>query len=234
MDVFGFLCLGVILLVIGFGCKDDFLKTFLPKLVADKPFQHMTFAVMFLLFLLWNAQAGVKEGLYIHFLALTTLTMMFGWRMAFLLTLPVYALLTAFGDLTIQQLPSTILLSSLAPILFSYAVFVLSYHYLSRNIFVFIFIAGFFNAGLTGSVHLLINALYHLYVGHYDWQTIWHNYFIFMPLLAFPEALLNGMSLAVLCVFKPGGYASFQTVITFITTTENSAQINKQIFHFSH
>ncbi|AMG12671.2 TPA: hypothetical protein I7680_12710 [Vibrio vulnificus] len=203
MDVFAFLCLGVILLVIGFGCKDDFLKTFLPKLVADKPFQHMTFAVMLLLFLLWNAQAGVKEGLYIHFLALTTLTMMFGWRMAFLLTLPVYALLTAFGDLTVQQLPSTILLSSLAPILFSYAVFVLSYHYLPRNIFVFIFIAGFFNAGLTGSVHLLINALYHLYVGHYDWQTIWHNYFIFMPLLAFPEALLNGMSLAVLCVFKP-------------------------------
>lgn len=78
MDVFAFLCLGVILLVIGFGCKDDFLKTFLPKLVADKPFQHMTFAVMLLLFLLWNAQAGVKEGLYIHFLALTTLTMMFG------------------------------------------------------------------------------------------------------------------------------------------------------------
>ncbi len=181
----------------------DVKNAFWPKFKSEKSFQHLTYSVLFALLLLWSAQASVKEGLTIHFLAVTTLTLMFGWRCAFILTIPVSFALVIVGKISLFGLPEYLLLSCLLPILISYAIFSISYHYLPRNIFVFIFIAGFFNGGLTGSLHLLINAGYQLNLGQHDWKTILDNYLIFVPLLAFPEGLLNGMSLAILSVFKP-------------------------------
>lgn len=193
----------IILFTVLFWVRKDTQHALWPKFRDDKSFQHLTYFVMLGLFLLWSAQASVKEGLHIHFLALTTLTMMYGWRCAFLLTIPVTAALVVVGKLGVYDVPEYLLLSALLPILISYAIFALSYHYLPRNIFVFIFVAGFFNGGMTGSLHLLLNTLYQLALGVHDWQTIYDNYLILVPLLAFPEGLLNGMALAILCVFKP-------------------------------
>ncbi|MGY0616377.1 energy-coupling factor ABC transporter permease [Vibrio sp. FJH11] len=203
MDWFNLGAFAVIIWVIIAFCLPDWRKTVWPKLETEKSFQHIVFATVFLLTILWSAQAGVKDGLKIHFLAVTTLTMMYGWRMAFLISIPAMVVNHWIQGVCLVLLPSSLILSALLPILISYFVFLLSYHYLPRNIFVFIFVAGFFNGAITGSLHLLINSFYHLTVGHYDWETIQHNYFIFVPLLAFPEGLLNGMSLAVLTVFKP-------------------------------
>ncbi|HHF3259023.1 MULTISPECIES: energy-coupling factor ABC transporter permease [Vibrio diabolicus subgroup] len=203
MDWFNLGSLVVILWTVLAYCLPDWKKVVWPKLEKEKAFQHLVFATLFFFSILWATQAGVKEGLQIHFLALTTLTMMYGWRMAFLISIPAMLVNHLLHDVSLLQLPTSLVLSALLPIFISYLVFLLSYHYLPRNIFVFIFVAGFFNGAITGSLHLLINSFYHLSVGHYDWETIQHNYFIFVPLLAFPEGLLNGMSLAVLTVFKP-------------------------------
>ncbi|MCS0445360.1 energy-coupling factor ABC transporter permease [Vibrio diabolicus] len=203
MDWFNLGSLVVILWIVLAYCLPDWKKVVWPKLEKEKAFQHLVFATLFFFSILWATQAGVKEGLQIHFLALTTLTMKYGWRMAFLISIPAMLVNHLLHDVSLLQLPTSLVLSALLPIFISYLVFLLSYHYLPRNIFVFIFVAGFFNGAITGSLHLLINSFYHLSVGHYDWETIQHNYFIFVPLLAFPEGLLNGMSLAVLTVFKP-------------------------------
>ncbi|WP_226422018.1 energy-coupling factor ABC transporter permease [Vibrio sp. E14] len=203
MDWFNLGSLVVILWIVLAYCLPDWKKVVWPKLEKEKAFQHLVFATLFFFSILWATQAGVKEGLQIHFLELTTLTMMYGWRMAFLISIPAMLVNHLLHDVSLLQLPTSLVLSALLPIFISYLVFLLSYHYLPRNIFVFIFVAGFFNGAITGSLHLLINSFYHLSVGHYDWETIQHNYFIFVPLLAFPEGLLNGMSLAVLTVFKP-------------------------------
>ncbi|AVF59578.1 energy-coupling factor ABC transporter permease [Vibrio diabolicus] len=203
MDWFNLGSLVVILWIVLAYCLPDWKKVVWPKLEKEKAFQHLVFATLFFFSILWATQAGVKEGLQIHFLALTTLTMMYGWRMAFLISIPAMLVNHLLHDVSLLQLPTSLVLSALLPIFISYLVFLLSYHYLPRNILVFIFVAGFFNGAITGSLHLLINSFYHLSVGHYDWETIQHNYFIFVPLLAFPEGLLNGMSLAVLTVFKP-------------------------------
>ncbi|EHH3738081.1 energy-coupling factor ABC transporter permease [Vibrio parahaemolyticus] len=203
MDWFNVGSLIIVTWVVVAFCIPDWRKVVWPKLEQEKAFQHIVLASFFLITVLWSAQAGVKEGLQIHFLALTTLTMMYGWRIAFLLSIPAMIAYHWIHDISFILLPSSLVLSALVPILISYLVFLLSYHYLPRNIFVFIFVAGFFNGALTGSLHLVFNSFYHLLVGHYDWETIQHNYFIFVPLLAFPEGLLNGMSLAVLTVFKP-------------------------------
>ncbi|EMK6932644.1 energy-coupling factor ABC transporter permease [Vibrio alginolyticus] len=203
MDLFNLGSLVVSIWIVVVYCLPDWKKVVWPKLEKEKGFQHLVLATLFFFSILWAAQAGVKEGLQIHFLALTTLTMMYGWRMAFLLSIPAMLVNHLLHDVSLLLLPTSLVLSALIPIFISYLVFLLSYHYLPRNIFVFIFVAGFFNGAITGSLHLIINSFYHLSVGHYDWETIQHNYFVFVPLLAFPEGLLNGMALAVLTVFKP-------------------------------
>lgn len=180
------------------------LKTQLwPQFSQNKAFQHRVYFILITLVVIWSAQAGIKTGLSVHFLALTALTLAFGWRSAFILCLPACLGLILLAKLSIMQLPHYLVLSGLFPILISYAVFKFSYHYLPRNIFVFIFVAGFFNAGFTGSSHLVINALYQWLNGNYDWNTIYTSYLMLLPLLIFPEGLLNGMVIAVLVVFKP-------------------------------
>ncbi|MGY5539056.1 energy-coupling factor ABC transporter permease [Vibrio brasiliensis] len=181
----------------------DVVQVLVPKLTSERTFQHVTFGVVFAFYLLWSADAGIKEGLSIHFLGLTVLTLMYGWRSAYVISMVVCALMALFGELSIYQLPQFILLSCLLPILTSYLLFLASYRFLPRNIFVFIFIAGFLNGCVTGTAHLLINAYYLLAVTDYDWVTIYDNYLVFTPLLAFPEGLLNGMTVTMLTVFKP-------------------------------
>nr|WP_244204736.1 energy-coupling factor ABC transporter permease [Vibrio rhodolitus] len=190
-------------------CFGDIRDNFYPKLKSESRFQHLTFAACFALFLLWSAEAGVKQGLDIHFLALTSLTLMYGWRIAYLLCFPITLSLSLFGSLTISAMGQYLLLSCLVPILISYAVFLLSYRYLPRNIFVYIFVAGFFNGALAGSVHLVATGLFQLLTDVHDWTTIVDNYLIFIILLAFPEGLLNGMAVAVLSVFKPEWLRTF-------------------------
>ncbi|MGR5485397.1 energy-coupling factor ABC transporter permease [Vibrio alfacsensis] len=209
MDWFNLVSTIVVIWVVTAFCVSDFRKVVWPKMVQEKPFQHLVFTTLFLLIVLWSAQASVKEGLQIHFLAITTLTMMYGWRMAFLLCILAVLANHLLHDTPLLMLPTSLVLSALIPILISQLVFILSYQFLPRNIFVFIFVAGFFNGAITGSLHLLGNAFYHLYIGHYDWQTILDNYFAFVPLLAFPEGMLNGMALAVLSVFKPEWLRAF-------------------------
>ncbi len=200
----------VILVVIALWvARRDIASVFWPKFVEERQFQHLTYAVMLCLFLLWSAQAGIKPGLNIHFLALTTLTLMYGWKVAFLLTIPVSLILALVGNLNWSALADYLALSCLLPIIISHIVFTASYRWLPRNIFVFIFVAGFINGALTGSLHLLAISFYHLGIQNHTWNDIQNNYLIFLPLLAFPEALLNGMAVTLLSVFQPQWLRAF-------------------------
>ncbi|MEF1291906.1 energy-coupling factor ABC transporter permease [Vibrio sp. M260118] len=202
MELHQLLALAIAIITMPYIWRDVKL-VFLPKLRAERSFQHITYAIIFALLILWSADAGVKEGLSIHFLGITALTLMYGWQSAFALSIVITLLMAIIGELTFFAVPEYLLMSCLLPISISYVTFWASYSYLPRNIFVFIFVAGFLNGGLTGTLHLFSNSTYLLATTEYDWQTIYDNYLIFTPLLAFPEGLLNGMTTAVLTVFKP-------------------------------
>ncbi|MDV7103020.1 energy-coupling factor ABC transporter permease [Vibrio sp. TH_r3] len=193
----------VTIICIAYYCLNDFKKFFLPKLIGDTPFQHFTFLTLLGLFLLWSAQAGVIEGLNVHFLGLTVITLIFGPRVAFILTVPVIIGLIITGQIQPLNSGQYLLFSSLLPILISYSIFIVSFHYLPKNIFIFIFIAGFLNGAITGSVHLVLNTLLQYFTHQYDWVIIKDNYLVLLPLLAFPEGLLNGMTAAILSVYRP-------------------------------
>ncbi|USD66230.1 energy-coupling factor ABC transporter permease [Vibrio sp. SCSIO 43136] len=194
---------GIIVLLTVFKCKQDIKQHFIPKLKNDSSFQKVTGIVIAGIFLLWQANAGIYQGLEVHFLGLTVLSLMYGWRIAFILVLTIQSVSYAYHGFSDPFFLSDVVLSGLIPILITYTVFLLTYRYLPKNVFVFIFVAGFFNAGLTGSLHILFRGGFYLISDQFGWEIIADNYFTLIPLLIFPEGLLNGMSLALLCVYRP-------------------------------
>ncbi len=204
-----YLSMWIVAIIVSALCVRDARINFLPKLSAEPRFQHLTIAVCFALFMLWSAEAGILPGLSIHFLALTSLTLMYGWRVAYLMCWPISLALVISGNLSLESMGPFIVLSCLVPILTSYGIFLITYRYLPRNIFVYIFIAGFFNGALTGSLQLFATSLFYYFSNLHDWKQIVDNYLIFSILLAFPEGMLNGMVTAILTVFKPEWLRTF-------------------------
>ncbi|MBO1518906.1 energy-coupling factor ABC transporter permease [Oceanisphaera pacifica] len=174
-----------------------------PDWLADKTRHHLSFGSAIALVPLWMLQAGVKEGLELHFLGLTTLALMLGWRMGLLMSSVSLVLITLFGFESWSSFGVNHLLGVILPITFSYLLFVLTYSYLYRHLFVYIFVAGFLNAALTIAFKTLLLSGFMVWTAQYDWQTVLDNYLSVLPLLLLPEALLNGMAVTVLVVFRP-------------------------------
>ena len=152
---------------------------------------------------LWLLNASVKQGMDAHFLGGAVLLMMFGWRLAsVLIMLPVIF----FCTLVTKQ-PGNIgvygLLAMLFPLFISFVFYSLSYKHLPKHLFIYIFFGGFFNAGLMLIAHVLFWGSWLWFATDYDFDTIMSNFFILIPLLGFPEALLNGMALTLLVVYRP-------------------------------
>jgi len=129
MALTSFLPIMIVLAITCF-CINDFKHVFLTKFLSDKPFQHFTFFLIIALFFLWSARAGVKEGLNIHFLGLTGLTLIYGWRVAFILTIPLAIALVVSEQLILKETPLFLIFSSWFPIIISHILFSISYHYL--------------------------------------------------------------------------------------------------------
>lgn len=178
-------------------------------LLADRLRQHLCFGAAIALVPLWMLQAGVKDGLEVHFLGLTTLALVLGWRMSQLMALLPLLLVTLFGFESWPAFGANLLLGVVVPLAVSYFVFLLTYSYLYRHLFVYLFVAGFFNAALTIAAKTLAFAAYMTWSGQYPWPVVLDNYVAILPLLLFPEALLNGMAITLLVVFRPQWVRTF-------------------------
>ncbi|MCQ1057404.1 hypothetical protein ACQKPX_12105 [Photobacterium sp. DNB23_23_1] len=198
----GFVATAVIL-VLGFP------RDFWPKFRAEKDYQHWVLASMVVLFLLWSLKAGLSDGLQVHFLAMTTVALCHGWRIAVLIGVIPTLLLALFGLLPIVEIGNYLLVSVIFPAWLSFYLFRLAYCYLARHLFVYIFVAAFLNGALTIAAHQLLNGTVMWLSGLYSWYYIVDNYLVLTPLLLFPEALLNGMAITLLVVYQPQWVRTF-------------------------
>ena len=184
-------------------------RELLPKLRNETGYQHFVFASVVTLGLLWSVQAGIKDGLNLHFLLVTTLVLCHGWRIASWICLFSMLLLIGFGKLAWQDAGLYALTSFILPGLFSYTIFIASYRYLSRHLFVYIFVAGFLAAALTIVLQISLTALWFGMEGRYGWQEIIDNYWLLALLLWFPEALLNGSAITLMAIYRPHWLRTF-------------------------
>lgn len=173
------------------------------RLFSDRKIQHLLFGSAAGLFTLWWFRTGIYDGLTVHFLWLTACVLLLGLRWAIVSSFIALFGLTVVGIEDWSNVGINGLLGVVAPLAFSYAIYSLSFHRLPRHLFIYIFVCGFFAglASLTFKMGLL--GVYYSFTGLHDWQIVQDNYLILIPLLLFPEGLLNGMTVTLLVIYKP-------------------------------
>lgn len=180
------------LVLLAFSLNASLLRT----LGAHPLYQHLCLGGAIVLVPLWTLRAGLHEGLEIHFLGLTSLTLLLGWRLALLL-------LAYFGVIPLADIGWQALIGVALPVATSWLLFLGSWAWLPRHLFVYLFVAAFLGGALSISAKVIASALLMGVSGTYSWHTISADYLSIWPLLLFPEALLNGMTMTLLAVYRP-------------------------------
>lgn len=186
------------------------------QLLRQPLIQSLFIASLAVLCVLWQLQATLPGLPAIHFIGITALVLLLGLRLTLLviplaLALPVLAsvllLKTAWPLATpyIAQWCALVLVA-----IQSYLVYLCAERWLARHLFVRIFVCGFFNAMLGAAVFMGSLALLQLTWSDAAAQQHLGDYLLTIPLLAMPEALLNGMALTLLLVYRPQWLAAFR------------------------
>lgn len=187
------------LVLLAFSLNASLLRT----LGAHPLYQHLCLGGAIVLVPLWTLRAGLHEGLEIHFLGLTSLTLLLGWRLALLAPCLTLLLLAYFGVIPLADIGWQALIGVALPVATSWLLFLGSWAWLPRHLFVYLFVAAFLGGALSISAKVLASALLMGVSGTYSWHTISADYLSIWPLLLFPEALLNGMAMTVLAIYRP-------------------------------
>lgn len=180
-----------------------FSKTQVKRIVQDKKWQHIFFGSIVAVSLLWMFRVSIYEGLVMHFLWLTTLTLVLGFRWAMLAGFAILIMSSAIGDESWLVFGINGILGIVLPICLSYGVFALSFHKMKRHLFVYIFVCAFFAGALSIAIKMLALSAYFYLSGEYTWDVIQYNYTQMILLLVLQEAFFNGFTITCLVVYKP-------------------------------
>jgi len=160
-------------------------------------------AATVVVFTLWCIRTGIRPGLGLHLLGATILTLMFGPRLAQLALYVVVAAAAATGMAGIEAYPANALLNGALPAWLSWALFRLAERHLPANIFVFIFGAGFFTGALVMAASALAAVALHVAAGPYTLAYLTEYYLPYALLLAWGEAFITGMVIALMVAYYP-------------------------------
>jgi uncharacterized membrane protein len=182
-------------------------------LLNTRALQHLFFGVTVILMLLWSMRAGISPGLSIHFLGLTVLTLILGWDLAILSATLVLLAMTVIGKESWDGFTVNGLCLILLPALVTHWIRLTVERYLPKNFFVYLFGCGFLGAGVVVALSGLCMVMFLWLDGVYPWAKIHHEYINYLPLIMFPEALLNGILLTGVMVFYPDWIRTFDAKV---------------------
>jgi len=134
---------------------------------------------------------------------------MFGRDLAAAAAVPALAavLLWRGGDWTAAG--ATWLLAAWLPVTILDALRSAADRWAPRNIFTFIFLAGFFAPGATFVLTVAAAAAAHAAAGTAPWETLAEGFVPFGLLLGWGEAFLSGLLTAIFVVYEPRWMATF-------------------------
>jgi uncharacterized membrane protein len=200
-----FIAAAVALPILSFAIKGVPLSV----LRAEPRLQHLIYGSIVLLALTWSFRAGLSQGLSIHFLGMTALTLMFGWDLALLIGAIVTVLLTLFGVETWQMFSLNLITQVIIPA--SLCLFTLRQveKRMPTNFFIYLFLVAFLGGGVTVASAGLSLALVLGFAGALQWNTIYVEYITYLPLIMLPEGLINGIIMTSMMVFHPDWIRTF-------------------------
>lgn len=172
--------------------------------------QNVFLGAVVALLLLWTMRTEVQPGFVWHLSGMVTLTLMFGWSLAILA-----GSLALFGTTVVGlndwagYIPSAMIFIVL-PVTLTQMILGLVRAYLPKHYFVYVFINAFLAGGLVAVLVAFSATGLLLLVGAFSWQQLADSYLLFLPLMFFPEAVLNGWLISIMVGFKPHWVGSFR------------------------
>lgn len=162
-----------------------------------------------LLTLIWSLKAGVKPGLSMHLLGASVFTLCFGPALAFIGLSMVLLGITLNGAAGGFAFALNSLLVAGSSVLFSNYFFLGAQRYLPRQLFVYIFVNGFFGAAFMIMGVGILLTLFMTISGLYDPEYLLAEYLPYFILLGFSEAWLSGMVITLFVIYRPQWVATF-------------------------
>lgn len=179
------------------------------SIVLQKDSSNILFATSVAVFLVWQMKIQVADGLSVHLLGMTVLTLMFRWQVALISQAMILLGATLVSTADFQAFGLNGILSGVIPVGVSYLIWRLNEWYLPANYFVYIFIAAFLAAALSI-----------LATGYFSYQLLQHGitslsaekleeYLLIYVPLAYPEAFLTGAVISIFVIYKPQWISTF-------------------------
>lgn len=180
------------------------------KRLADRNQLNVFLGAVVCLLGIWTMRTEVQPGFYWHLSGMVTLTLMFGWSLAILAgSLALFAATVAGLNDWSGLLPSALVFIVL-PATLSQVLLGLARAYLPKHYFVYVFFNAFFAGGLISLLTALTATGLLLVADAYSLQKLSDTYLLFLPLMFFPEAVLNGWMISIMVGFKPHWVGSFR------------------------
>ena len=173
------------------------------NLYADKGLQHRLGFALVAVITIWSVRAGVSEGLGIHFFLITAVHLIFGWQLA--IWVVAFALLgmALSGKEVWQGVGINAFVSAIVPMLCTYALWRIHIAKKMYNPFAFIFLVCFAGAILSVIASGLFMTWLLWAANIYELSFIVDEFWIYVPLIALPEATINGIIVTGMIVFRP-------------------------------
>ena len=178
-------------------------------LLSDRALQHRFLGASVLLLLVWQIKVDISIGVAIHFLGITSLTLVFGWPLAMLsVVFAQLGLLYTSGD-ALSSFALNFLLNGAVPIGVTWCCHRFIESKEPRNPFVFIMGTGFAGC-LIGCLAVCVMGVALLWLGgRFEFSQGATDYLAFLPLVLIPEAVINGMFISSLSILHPQWVTAF-------------------------
>lgn len=162
-----------------------------------------------LLVALWWMRISVHAGLELHLLGLSSMVLLFGWRLALVGGGLALLMLAAGGVYDWAALGVNGLIGVALPVLLANHLHELIHRWLPKHYFVYLMVAAHFSSMLVIAAVIISGGLIVLFLGAQPWARVGGDYLLFMPLVMLPEGFLNGALLTMLTLLKPEWVRSF-------------------------
>lgn len=153
--------------------------------------------------LIWILRAGIGDRLNFHFLGITVMTLMFGWRLALIAATAIVSITFWRLGSGLLAIPINTLVMGGIPVLVTYSLLRWSQRHLPTNIFVFVFVNAFLAAALSVILAVCVGSLLLWWTDTFSANYLQTYYLPYIPLLMLPEGLLNGMLTVIAVVYAP-------------------------------
>lgn len=170
---------------------------------------HVWLAISVALMVLWYLRAGIHAGLDLHLLGLTFMTLLFGWRFALLGGVFALVGVTYAGAGSWETLALNALGQVVVPVMVSEWTYRLVERHLPRHFFVYVFLNGFVGSMLAITAAGLVAFGLASMTGAFTALQLENDFLMFLPMLVFPEGLMNGMAISIAVIYRPQWVWSF-------------------------